>query len=77
MYQIKLNPTALHVLESHPIAATLIIAASIFGTRVIASIIVRGSRRNSTYCPRVKETETLRGANSLQALEDLTKHQKK
>ncbi len=77
MYKIMINPTALKMIENHPIVTLATLTATSIGTRWIISTILRAGRENpgSRRIPRA--TETTRGQQTLHALKAMTKKQKR
>ena len=76
MYKIMINPTALKMIENHPIVILATLTASSIGTRWIISAILRAGHENPTPRRTPRATETTHGQQTLHALEAMTKKQK-
>lgn len=75
MYKIVVNPTAMQIINHHPIGVIVGIVASFIGTGVVISAMLRFSRGTPAPKRLTHVAQRARDNKALEALEHMTKKQ--
>ncbi len=74
MYKIQINPTALHLIQKHPVAIPLCVVASITLLQWVIRLITRAGREEHQQTT-IKPTQTIDGQRAHNALEHMVQDQ--